>query len=141
VVPPVIPAVLLVIPAVLLVIPAEAGIQASFPRRWESRPFRLDSHSPQGPGANSVAASTKDFAAEKDGEETALRTRVKGRAFGSPLARGLYPRASTAEVDPRASPGPRPLSGAKPFPDLVDKIRDEKSVRPLRASFFREPFS
>ncbi|MDP2914692.1 MAG: hypothetical protein Q8O91_04490 [Candidatus Aminicenantes bacterium] len=30
---------------------------------------------------------------------------VKGRAFGSPLARGLYPRASTAEVDPRAMPG------------------------------------
>ena len=29
---------------------------------------------------------------------------VKGRAFGSPLARDLYPRASTAEVDPRASP-------------------------------------
>jgi hypothetical protein len=25
---------------------------------------------------------------------------VKGRAFGSPFARGLYPRASTAEVDP-----------------------------------------
>ena len=37
------------------------------------------------------------------------RRGVKGRAFGSPLARGLYPRASTAEVDPRASPGPRPL--------------------------------
>jgi len=35
---------------------------------------------------------------------------VKGRAFGSPLARGLYTRASTAEVDPRASPGPLPLS-------------------------------
>jgi len=31
--------------------------------------------------------------------------RVKGRAFGSPLARGLYARASTAEVDPRAMPG------------------------------------
>ena len=31
--------------------------------------------------------------------------RVKGRAFGSPLARGLYSRASTAEVDPRAKPG------------------------------------
>jgi hypothetical protein len=31
--------------------------------------------------------------------------RVKGRAFGSPLARDLYPRASTAEVDPRAKPG------------------------------------
>jgi hypothetical protein len=30
---------------------------------------------------------------------------VKGRAFGSPLARGLYPRASTAEHDPRARPG------------------------------------
>jgi len=30
---------------------------------------------------------------------------VKGRAFGSPLARGFYPRASTAEVDPRAMPG------------------------------------
>jgi alpha-galactosidase len=29
---------------------------------------------------------------------------VKGRAFGSPLARGLY-RASTAEVAPRAKPG------------------------------------
>jgi ATP-dependent RNA helicase RhlE len=31
--------------------------------------------------------------------------RVKGRAFGSPLARGLYPRASPAEVAPRAKPG------------------------------------
>ena len=30
---------------------------------------------------------------------------IKGRAFGSPLARGLYSRASTAEVDPRAKPG------------------------------------
>ncbi|MGA2585935.1 MAG: alkaline phosphatase family protein [Candidatus Aminicenantales bacterium] len=30
---------------------------------------------------------------------------VKGRAFGSPLACGLYPRASTAEVDPRTKPG------------------------------------
>jgi len=27
---------------------------------------------------------------------------VKGRAFGSPLARASYPRASTAEVDPRS---------------------------------------
>jgi aldose 1-epimerase len=51
----------------------------------------------------------------KDGEEgypgnlacavTYRLTNVKGRAFGSPLARGLYPRASTAEVDPRAKPG------------------------------------
>jgi hypothetical protein len=30
---------------------------------------------------------------------------VKGRALGSPLARGFYSRASTAEVDPRAKPG------------------------------------
>jgi len=30
---------------------------------------------------------------------------IKGRAFGSPLARGLYPRASTAEVDPRVKSG------------------------------------
>jgi hypothetical protein len=30
---------------------------------------------------------------------------VKGRAFGSPLARGLYRRASTAEMDPRVKPG------------------------------------
>ena len=34
---------------------------------------------------------------------------VKGQAFGSPLVRVLYPRASTAEMDPRANPGPRPL--------------------------------
>jgi hypothetical protein len=34
-----------------------------------------------------------------------IRALVKGRAFGSPLARGLYPRVSTAEVDPRAMPG------------------------------------
>jgi len=30
---------------------------------------------------------------------------VKGRAFGSPLARGLYIRASTAEADPQAQLG------------------------------------
>jgi hypothetical protein len=30
---------------------------------------------------------------------------IKGRAFGSPLARGLYARASTAEVDPQTKPG------------------------------------
>jgi uncharacterized repeat protein (TIGR03803 family) len=29
---------------------------------------------------------------------------IKGRAFGSPLARGLYARASTAEVDPQTKP-------------------------------------
>ena len=30
---------------------------------------------------------------------------VKGRAYGSPLARGINTWASTAEVDPRAKPG------------------------------------
>jgi SAM-dependent methyltransferase len=34
-----------------------------------------------------------------------LEEAVKGRAFGSPLARGVYPRASTAEADPQAKPG------------------------------------
>ncbi|MDP2915036.1 MAG: hypothetical protein Q8O91_06245, partial [Candidatus Aminicenantes bacterium] len=38
-------------------------------------------------------------------ENDLFAVEVKGRAFGSPLARGLYPRASTAEVDPRAMPG------------------------------------
>ena len=37
--------------------------------------------------------------------------RVKGRAFGSPLARDLYPRASTAEVDPRVKPGAPAAAG------------------------------
>jgi hypothetical protein len=30
--------------------------------------------------------------------------------------------------------------GARPFPDLVWRTRDKKSVRPLRASLFPEPF-
>ncbi|MDP2914652.1 MAG: hypothetical protein Q8O91_04275, partial [Candidatus Aminicenantes bacterium] len=34
----------------------------------------------------------------------AFAAEVKGRAFGSPLTRVLYQRASTAEVDPRAKP-------------------------------------
>jgi L-lactate dehydrogenase complex protein LldF len=38
---------------------------------------------------------------------------VKGRAFGSPLARGLYPRASTAERDPGEKPG-APAAVVKP---------------------------
>ncbi|MDP2915451.1 MAG: hypothetical protein Q8O91_08365 [Candidatus Aminicenantes bacterium] len=46
---------------------------------------------------------------------------VKGRAFGSPLARGLYPRASTAEVDPRAKPGARPPSSPYAMPDKNDR--------------------
>ena len=33
------------------------------------------------------------------------KSRPKGRAFGSPLARDIMPRASTAEVDPQAKPG------------------------------------
>ncbi|MBE3130526.1 MAG: NAD(P)/FAD-dependent oxidoreductase, partial [Acidobacteria bacterium] len=48
---------------------------------------------------------------------------VKGRAFGSPLARGLYPRASTAEVDPRVKPGaglPSPGPGKAGAPAAVE---------------------
>ncbi len=43
--------------------------------------------------------------ANRTAAQKILRSRVKGRAFGSPLARGLYPRASTAGADPRAEPG------------------------------------
>jgi hypothetical protein len=45
------------------------------------------------------------LAAFKIRSAPAGRVAVKGRAFGSPLARGLFRRASTAEVDPRAKPG------------------------------------
>jgi len=41
-----------------------------------SRELIRDDWFPRGPGGNPVAASTKDFVAEKDGEETALKTRV-----------------------------------------------------------------
>ena len=47
---------------------------------------------------------------------------VKGRAFGSPLARALYPRASTAKVDPRVEPGaglPSPGPGKAGAPVAV----------------------
>ena len=39
---------------------------------------------------------------------------VKGRASGSPLARGYRPRASTAEADPQAKPGAPAAGAAKP---------------------------
>jgi len=54
-----------------------------------------------------------DFSGRNDRDEDncPLFITIKGRAFGSPLARGFYPRASTAEVDPLASQGPRPLLG------------------------------
>jgi nucleoside-diphosphate-sugar epimerase len=43
-----------------------------------------------------------------------IMKQVKGRAFDSPLARSLYPRASTAEVDIRAKPGaPAAVENAK----------------------------
>ncbi len=47
---------------------------------------------------------------------------VKGRAEGSPLARSLYPRASTAEVDSRAKPGAPAAVNRKPggkYPDIA----------------------
>jgi hypothetical protein len=54
---------------------------------------------------------------------------VKGRAFGSPLARGLYQRASTAEVDPRAKPGdPAAVDGrdcdlSNKYTELLEKVK------------------
>jgi len=47
---------------------------------------------------------------------------IKGRAFGSPLARGLYPRASTAEVDPRAMPGAPAAVDPKKGIDAVERM-------------------
>jgi hypothetical protein len=41
-------------------------------------------------------------------------SKAKGRAFGSSLARGFYPRASTAEVDPRPKPGAPPAVNPPP---------------------------
>ena len=47
---------------------------------------------------------------------------VKGRASGSPLARGSYPRASTAEVDPRAKPGAPAAVDPKNGIDAVERM-------------------
>jgi hypothetical protein len=44
------------------------------------------------------------FWAERSGIILPMGSSIKGQACGQPLARGLYPRASTAEVDPRAKP-------------------------------------
>jgi len=44
-------------------------------------------------------------------------SRVKGQALGLPLARGLKPRTSTAEVDPREKPGASPSSKRLPNQD------------------------
>jgi hypothetical protein len=54
---------------------------------------------------NSLQSLLRGLAFRYPGSERDNLEGVKGRAFGSPLARGLYPRASTAEVDPRAKPG------------------------------------
>jgi hypothetical protein len=48
---------------------------------------------------------------------------VKGRAFSSPLARSLYPRASTAEMNPRAKPG-APSAVAQTIPKIEWTIHD-----------------
>jgi S-adenosylmethionine-diacylglycerol 3-amino-3-carboxypropyl transferase len=52
------------------------------------------------------------------------RTGIKGRAFGSPLARDFYARASTAEIDPRAKLGAPAGAGVRakaPAPAAVAK--------------------
>ena len=68
------------------------------------------------------------------------KAQVKGRAFGSPLARGLYTRASTAEVDPRVKPGApaaveaavsaqaAPAQEAKPVPALTRDVNTRLST-------------
>jgi SAM-dependent methyltransferase len=66
----------------------------------------------------------------------AAAARVKGRAFGSPLARDLYPRASTAEVDPRAKPG-APAAAER----LVGAVANAKLGLPFKAGVFDVVFS
>jgi len=62
-----------------------------------------DLYGDDGVGLHAVRLLKEEWAGRNgEGERT---DQVKGRAFGSPLARGLYPRASTAEVDPQAMPG------------------------------------
>ena len=48
-----------------------------------------------------VSAGESEGASFSDGSDAG----VKGRAVGSPIAGGLYPRASTAETDPQVKPG------------------------------------
>jgi hypothetical protein len=59
---------------------------------------------------------------------------VKGRAFGSPLARASYPRASTAEVDPRALPssGAKRMRAGKPGAPVAVEVRGSSHLSPTR---------
>ena len=75
--------------------------------------FRLFGQNSLAPGIEKLALSrifhslgsvVGSASGQKDINGRGLLWAVKGRAFGSPLARGLYPRASTAEVAPRAMP-------------------------------------
>ena len=68
-----------------------------------------------GAGEFPAAAESRQVAG-RNGDRKRGRRRAKGRAFGSPLARGLYPRASTAEVDPRAKPWPPAAVAAPAYP-------------------------
>jgi prevent-host-death family protein len=86
---------------------------------------------------------------------------AEGRAFGSPLARDFYPRASTAEVDPRAKPGvpaavenlppPSPGPGAKlswnplkavfwDYPELTDEEALGCKIQEARDSSVQDAF-
>ena len=55
-------------------------------------------------GGNAARPGDSALSPAAEDKPTIMRA-VKGRAYGSPLARGLYPRASTAEMDPQAKPG------------------------------------
>jgi len=62
---------------------------------------------------------------------------VKGRSFGSPLARASYPRASTAEVDPRALPssGAKRMRAGKPGAPAAVEVRGSSPLSPTISSF------
>jgi len=82
-----------------------------------------DLYGDDGVGFHIVRILRAEEAGEHPGPERTAG--VKGRAFGSPLARGLYPRASTAEVDPRAKPGAPAGAGVRakaPAPAAVDFV-------------------
>ena len=59
---------------------------------------------------------------------------VKGRAFGSPLAPASYPRASTAEVDPRALPssGAKRMRAGKTGAPAAVEVRGSSHLSPTR---------
>jgi len=70
--------------------------------------------------------------------------RIKGRAKGSPLARGLYRRASTAEADPQTRPGAPAGAGVRanaPAPTAAPAAVGEKRFKSPRNARLRAGFT